>query len=73
MSGVPEYHNLADHDWRRLITLTRRVLHVKHPDLVRRCFTVSVPGALFLRTLDGFVPVVMFPPSGTTKNVVRGG
>lgn len=56
-----------------LITLTRRVRHVKHPDLVRRCLTVSDPGALFLLTLDGFEFGVIFPPSGTTKKVVRGG
>lgn len=56
-----------------LITLTRRVRHVKHPDLVRRCLTVSDPGALFLLTLDGFELGVMFaPPSDPTKKVVRG-
>lgn len=47
---------------------------MKHPDLVRRCLTVSDPGALFLLTRDGFELGVMFPPpSGTTKKVVRGG
>lgn len=56
------------------ITLTRRVRHVKQPDLVRRCFTVSDPGALFLLTRDGFELDVMLPPaSGTTKKVVKGG
>lgn len=46
---------------------------MKHPDLVRRCLTVSDPGALFLLTLDGFELGVMFaPPSDPTKNVVRG-
>jgi hypothetical protein len=46
---------------------------VKQPDLVRRCFTCSVPGALFLLALEGFeAEVVIFNPSGATKKVVRG-
>lgn len=30
------------------LTFTRRLLHMKQPDLVRRCFTVSSPLADFL-------------------------
>lgn len=45
---------------------------MKHPDLVRRCLTVSDPGALFLLTLDGFELGVISAPPDPTKKVVRG-
>lgn len=53
-----------------LATLTRLVRQVKHPDLVRRCFTCS-PGTDFRRTLGGFVVVIVFAVAIVVLGVVE--